>query len=175
MHRRRAGTHAKTVAAKGSGIWRLAGLLLGGALLGLLFEQPLLGVTLALAVYCCLLILDARRLQDWLREHRTDTPQLLTRHHDNIAGEITSLQRQHKQREERLSQFIKRIQQATAALPDAIIILNQYDEIEWANHQALDYLGIRWPRIPSHSLWRQSAAAGRPRYQPDTLYKPDAA
>ena len=133
-------------------LWRLAGLLIIGALLGLAFNQPWLGTTLALLVYVILLLRDTHRVYDWLHQQRDNPPRPVFVLHDELVAEITRLQRQYKQREERLSQFIKRIQQATAALPDAIVILNLNDEIEWANQQARDYLGIHWSQDAGQRL-----------------------
>ncbi len=46
--------------------------------------------------------------------------------------------------------MLQRLQDASAAVPDAMIILSQHDEIEWANQAAERVLGLRWPR--DHNL-----------------------
>lgn len=133
-------------------IWRLAGLLTAGFLVGLLFGYPALGIAAGLGLYSCLLLHDSRRLHRWLDKHRDEEPPLLHGYHEEIIHEIEALQRHHRQREEKLTQFLKRFQEATSALPDAVLILNQDDCIEWANRQALYYLGIRWPQDASQRL-----------------------
>ncbi len=133
-------------------IWRLAGLLTAGFLAGWLLGHPALGLAIALAIYCYLLVCDARHLYAWLHENRNETPRLMTGPHDDLLSEVKNLRYRHRQREERLSQLAKNIQQATSALPDAILILNRDDGIEWANQQATDYLGIRWPQDAGQRL-----------------------
>jgi len=127
-------------------IWPLAGLIAAGILLGLLFGHPALGLATGLAGYCYLLVRNNRRLYEWLRCQRDEPAPQLTGYPDRILAEVESLRRHHRQREDKLSQFIKRYQEATSALPDAIIILNHDDQIEWANQAAINYLGIRWPQ-----------------------------
>lgn len=133
-------------------IWRLAALVAAGFLIGLWFGYPAPGVALALAVYCYLLIRDSRRLYEWLHQPHDDQPPTVGGSHQQLLGEVEALQRNHRQREERLGQFLKRFQEATYALPDAILILNQDDRIEWANQQAAEYLGIHWPQDTDQRL-----------------------
>ena len=64
---------------------------------------------------------------------------------NNIAKEIDFLRLHHKKRKKKLSKFLQRFQESTAALPDAIVILGDNGVIEWANENAGKYLGISWP------------------------------
>lgn len=133
-------------------IWRLAGLAAAGALTGLAFGRPVLGLAVGLAVYCYLLARDNHKLYEWLHRHQDQSPPRLRGYADRIAADIESLQHQHHQREEIFSQFRKRFQEAASALPDAIMILTSKDQIEWANQSAAQYLGIRWPQDAHQQL-----------------------
>ena len=64
---------------------------------------------------------------------------------DDICREIDYLQRRQEQRKSKLSGYLKQFQYTTAALPDAVIVLDRYDGITWANKKAGEYMGIRWP------------------------------
>lgn len=65
---------------------------------------------------------------------------------DEIANQIDRMKRDHRVRKENFVNFLKRFQEATAALPDAVIILGENDEIEWANPRASEYVSIKWPQ-----------------------------
>lgn len=64
---------------------------------------------------------------------------------DEISNQIDRMKRDHRNRKENFVSFLKRFQEATAALPDAVIILGENDEIEWANPRASEYISIKWP------------------------------
>lgn len=126
--------------------WLLLGLVAAGLLLGAILGYPAMGMAVALAVFAGLQIRDSRRVLQWLRHQQDESTPVVHGYHEELVDEIQKLRQYHRQREDRLSQFLKRFQQATVALPDAIIILDQEDRIEWANQRAQDYLGIRWPQ-----------------------------
>ncbi|MDZ7734902.1 MAG: phosphate regulon sensor histidine kinase PhoR [Gammaproteobacteria bacterium] len=132
--------------------WRLAGLVAAGLVLGWPLGHPALGIAVGLAIYTGLLVRDSRRALDWLRHHRDEPPPVLGGYMEGLIMEVEKLHRYHRQREEKLSLFLKRFQQATSALPDAILILDPNDHIEWANTRARDYLGIRWPQDAGQRL-----------------------
>ena len=64
---------------------------------------------------------------------------------NNIAKEIDFLRLHHKKRKKKLSKYLQRFQESTAALPDAVMVLGSNGVIEWANENAEKYLGISWP------------------------------
>lgn len=63
-----------------------------------------------------------------------------------ITREINTLRNRHKQREEKLSGILSRFEEATEAMPDAVIVMDAHGHIEWTNEKASEYLGIRSPR-----------------------------
>jgi two-component system phosphate regulon sensor histidine kinase PhoR len=65
---------------------------------------------------------------------------------DEISKQFENLRIRHKKRKKKLSSYLKRFKETTQALPDAVIVLGENFEIEWANSRAKFYLGI------NHSL-----------------------
>jgi len=65
---------------------------------------------------------------------------------NELVREFELMRDSHQQWQQKLAAFIKRFEEAAAALPDAVVVVNESGAIEWANSQASDYLGIEWPR-----------------------------
>lgn len=126
--------------------WRFAGVLLFSLLLGYLLNEVAIFLVLGLLVY---ILWSYRLLRDvlhWLQK-RNDSispehPGII----DNICREIDFLKSQHKKRAKKLTGYLKRFQDATSALPDAVVVLDDAGAIEWANDKAGEYLGVRWPQ-----------------------------
>lgn len=60
----------------------------------------------------------------------------------DIFAALARLVRLHNQSQEQLSLALKRMQSATSAMPDGIVILDEDDRIEWCNSMAERHLGI---------------------------------
>lgn len=120
--------------------------LLLGLLVGSLFSVPFLGLLAGTWAY---LFYFARRLNQlslWLKNRAgSEEPA-----HEGLIGEITKefnhTRRHYKLRGEKLTGYLNRFQDATNALPDAIVILGEHGRIDWANKKARQYLDIRWPQ-----------------------------
>ena len=85
------------------------------------------------------------RLLRWIRNRkRYDAPEV-----DGILAdvcrEIDFLRERHKKRKKKLGQYLKQFQEATMALPDAVVVLDGDFQVQWANAAAARYLGIKWP------------------------------
>ncbi len=111
-------------------------------LIGLLFGQPLLLLTIALAIYLAWHLRNLHRLFEWLRDgHRFHPPES-----DGIWGEVFHqlyrLQLRNRKRKRRLTGLIKRFQEATSAMPDATVILDAEGTIEWFNSAAEQLLSL---------------------------------
>lgn len=113
---------------------------------GLLAGNFLAGLSLGFLI--CLIwqyrILD--NISKFLRndggQNPPDTPGIV----NEIVREIEFLRAGHKQREEELSGFLSRFEEAIEALPDAVIITDADGHVEWSNEKAAEYLGIRGSR-----------------------------
>ena len=71
---------------------------------------------------------------------------------NDLVREFESMRDGFQQREQKLSAFIRRFEETTAALPDAVIVVDETGGIEWANPRASDYLGVEWPKDVGHRL-----------------------
>ena len=60
----------------------------------------------------------------------------------DVFAALARLVRQHNQTQERLSLALERMQHATSAMPDGIVILDEGNHIEWCNSMAERHLGI---------------------------------
>ena len=126
--------------------WRITGIvgfsLVAGLLAGHVFLCVAAGTILVFYWY-------RERIQQlliWLRRRTESTPPDVSGFINDIIDEFEHLRTHHKQRGEKLSGFLRRFQAATAALPDAAVVLGEFDSIEWANEKAEQYLGLRWPQ-----------------------------
>jgi two-component system phosphate regulon sensor histidine kinase PhoR len=60
----------------------------------------------------------------------------------DVFNAIRKLIRRAAQRTDELTDLLARFQSATAAMPDAVVILSEHEEIEWANPAAAHLLGV---------------------------------
>ena len=128
-------------------LWRTEGpIVFWGGLAALLIGWLEQRFTLALAIFLCLYLgrhlYYAAQLLAWLSDRKTELPD-----GNGIWGEIFHrqrlLQRRHQRRKRRLGKLLKRFRQATEALPDATVVLNEDFTIEWFNPVAARILGLR--------------------------------
>ena len=124
-------------------IWRLAILMVLAFTIG--FLSGYTKATLLIAVACYLLwhLYNINRLAKWLNKPgKFHTPQ-----GQGIWAEIFDriyhLQKQNRDRKKKLASYISRFKESTAAMPDATVVLNSYDQIEWINKAAQEKLGLQ--------------------------------
>ena len=127
-------------------IWRLAGILIISSLAGLVTGNVEAWLALGLFIYIVWHFYLLDRVLYWLKSRNDDNSPEYSGMVDAICREIDYLKRRQKRRSSKLTGFLKRFQDATAALPDAVIVLGDAGTIEWANDKAEVYLGIRWPQ-----------------------------
>jgi two-component system phosphate regulon sensor histidine kinase PhoR len=126
--------------------WRFFGVVLFCLVLGLFTRQVAICLVAGMLLYLIWYYRILKQLYFWLLKRGSSEPPELPGIIDDICRQIDFLRKHHKQRKDRLTGFLRRFQDATSALPDAVIILGEYGAIEWANQKAMDYLGIRWPQ-----------------------------
>ena len=158
--------------------WWLAELgLLGTALtIGLLAWLAGAGGVLAVVTVLGVLlgwhVLQATRYAAWLRDEVDATRELpgawslLVRDHEQaLRGARKKWRREHR--------YQKRLSAAVAALPDAIVILDPQQRVEWCSPQGANLLGIDWPdsdgrplrelvAIPALEMMLEGEATGEP-------------
>ena len=122
-------------------------IVLGFALIiGLITEHVLL-VMLSVALAC--IFWQQKKLSQlliWIRSRddnqAPDVPGTL----EEICREIDRLQLRHKKRKKKLAGYLQQFHQATTALPDATVVLDEENRIQWANKAAAQFLNIHWPQ-----------------------------
>ena len=124
-------------------LWRrLALLFAGAALLGGLVDRLTLALLLAAVGGLAWQLWQLYRLERWLREDRDVNPPQFGGVWDNVAAHIARLRRQNRKRKRKLSRLLEQFQQATAALPDAAVVLGEDERIAWCNGAAQSLLGL---------------------------------
>ncbi len=121
---------------------RLFLLMAVAVLAGLPLDHPGAFVLVVLIIYLGWHLHNLHRLYAWLNDgHRFHPPDA-----NGIWGEvfhlIYRLQLRNRKRKRRLTGLIKRFQEATAAMPDATVILDADGTIEWFNGAAQQLLGL---------------------------------
>ena len=120
-------------------------LLAAGALLGFLLGQTLLALLIVALGIIAWQIYRLDLLYKWTQNPRkhsmVDSSGQVYLLHRQIAQSKT----QNAKRKRKLSTYVSQFRRAISALPDAIVLIDQQGKIEWANSNAKDVLGIRWP------------------------------
>lgn len=122
---------------------RLFILLLLAVLVGTPTGHPGAFALLVLAIYLAWHLRNLYRLYNWLQDgHRFHPPEAA-----GIWGDVFHLlyrlQLRNRKRKRRLTGLIKRFQEATAAMPDATVILAADGTIEWFNGAAQTLIGLQ--------------------------------
>ncbi|WP_407313715.1 phosphate regulon sensor histidine kinase PhoR [Pseudomonas sp. nanlin1] len=104
-------------------------------------------LAVALALYLAWTLKQLLRLHEWLRQHRPDEPPP-----DgyglwgDVFDSIYHLQRRDQRVRGRLQAVIDRVQESTAALKDAVVMLDADGNLEWWNRAAETLLGLKTPQ-----------------------------
>ncbi|MGB0204019.1 MAG: phosphate regulon sensor histidine kinase PhoR [Neptuniibacter sp.] len=110
---------------------------------GFMIGQP--GWTVAIAVFLWELyqIKQFNRLSEWLldREEQSEPPES-SGHWGEVFDELSRISRRQESREKLLRNVINRFQESTTALPDAIVIVDANNNLEWWNTSAHRLLGL---------------------------------
>jgi len=126
--------------------YRIGGVLLISLLFGLLLGRVFTCLFLGLLIYVYWQHQKLQALLAWMRRRRDVEPPYLPGILDAIINQYEQLRSRHKKSKIKLATYLQRFKQATQSLPDAVVVLGENDEIEWANSKAKVYLGIRNPQ-----------------------------
>lgn len=129
----------------GKDVFHIVAITLMAALLGQLFLGSGWLVALALFGYALWQQRAMLRLLRWIRNRKSYDPPEGSAILNEVCREVNFLRERHKKRKKKLSQYLKQFQEATMALPDAVVVMNDLFEVQWANAASLRYLGVRWP------------------------------
>ncbi len=143
-----------------AGYWRLLIIVSLAGFVGLFFNQMLLFMLAASLLYAFWLQQKWIQMWQWLQKPKKHEPPSAEGVIDDICRHIESVRLQNKSRKKKLTNYLKQFQAATAALPDAVVVLGPQNQVAWANTAARELLGIYWPRdshIRVHNLIRDPA------------------
>lgn len=124
-----------------SELLRLAGWVLGCALLGLIVGYPVIGVAVALAIYLAGHLWYAFQLHRWLTADKIEPSDGMGIWRD-IYTELHRLKQRNRRRKKQLKHIVSEFQSSTAALPDAAVVLDRLGRINWFNDAAAALLGL---------------------------------
>jgi two-component system, OmpR family, phosphate regulon sensor histidine kinase PhoR len=130
-----------------SGSWeRFVTFILVAVVTGILFAA--LGAVTTLACYIIallLLVIHYRRqltvLDKWLQGKQSTLPDRSGQWGD-VFARLTRLMRDQSQSYQQINFALERLQRATSAMPEGVVIMDEIDRIEWCNPVAEKHLGI---------------------------------
>ena len=111
--------------------WRFFGVFLLSALVGFVSGYLLHCLVIGLLIYIWWQYKEYSKILTWLQKRQETGGPSQSGLIDDICREINYLRSRNKSRNLKLSGYLKRFQEATRALPDAIIVLGEHNEIEW--------------------------------------------
>jgi len=124
---------------------RLAGILVLGLCLGLIFGPLWLWILGAACLYLSWQLLNLYRVDRWLRLRSQIDPPDIGGIWGDIVAQVVRLHRRKQFHKQRLVQLFRELRRSTAALPDGVIILSSQSDIVWFNRQAARLLGLKRP------------------------------
>lgn len=127
---------------------RLLTFLIPATFLGLIIEELLLTLVLASSSYIFFFHLKLNRTLKWIKNRREDFPTnlgVIPDALDNVILSVSELRKRQRSRKKQLRTILKEFRQATKALPDAVVSLDNENTIRWANKTAIRLLGIKIP------------------------------
>ena len=114
-----------------------------------LFAWPIFGTRGALLLLCALLLLlllhhlrNLSELYRWLQKPRVETVPAGSGAWEYVYSPLLRMLKRHRQNEVELNQALTSFQLAGAALPDAVVILDDENRIEWCNPRAEVFFGL---------------------------------
>ena len=132
------------------GLWREIWILVGIGMLSLFFGavtgRPFLIAAFGFGFYIAWTLRHLRNLHRWLLDRRAGDMPEAGGLWGEVFDEIYKLVKQASRRQDQLSGMLARFQKAASAMPDAVVVLSQTGDIEWANRSAASLLGIHYPR-----------------------------
>ena len=126
--------------------WRLITLLSFAGFLGLVLGHMMPFLFAAALIYSLWLQWQWTLLHNWLLKPNKNTPPSADGVIDEVRRQIERMRSQNSNRKKKLTGYLKRFKTATAAIPDGIVVIGEFGQVEWANQSAKELLGIHWPR-----------------------------
>jgi len=122
---------------------RILVVVIAALLFGLVSGAWLWAILLPASIYIGWTLFQIRAFEQWIRTGaKTATAPDSNGIWQLIVQHIHRTQKKNKTHKQRLGQLARRYEATIAALPDATVVLNANLDIEWANQNALDILGV---------------------------------
>jgi two-component system phosphate regulon sensor histidine kinase PhoR len=124
----------------------IIGAVLGvGTTLGALLGNAWPGLWLATAACLAYELRRRQELVALIRRHRRLSEPFPRGLWGEIYRDLARLQSRSRKRKRGLARFAARFREAAAAVPDALVLLDSQQRIDWCNPAARSLLGIAWP------------------------------
>jgi len=123
-------------------VWRILALFIVALFVGFAFGKPVIAVLAALLFVLLLLLRNQLRLLRWLESDVDAEVPGASGLWGEVFDKLYLRQRDNREILTELRTMTDRFQQAASAMPDAVIILGEEQEIEWMNPMAERLLGI---------------------------------
>lgn len=117
--------------------------LISSVLVGFFIGYPGWLGLIAVSGWAAVQVHQFTRLMNWLQNETDKEPPEGTAHWGDLFDELSRYQKRHHSRESYLRNVITRFQQSSAALSDAIVIIDRNYNLEWWNRSADRLLGLR--------------------------------
>ena len=140
-------------------IWRNALVISACGIFGIFIEQ--IFAALFLGTLGCLIwhLTHLYQLDRWLNEGiKESLPSVSDSFWANIYRAFFQLNQRERKRKRKIKRIVQQFLDAISALPDAVILLNKDEQVEWLNRAAQESLGLDPARdvgLPIHTLIRQ--------------------
>jgi len=126
--------------------WRLLVVLSLAGFAGLVVGQMMAFLFIASLIYILWLQSKWFQLHAWLEKPKKNRSPEAEGVIDDVCRYVERVRAQNNSRKKKLTGYLKRFQSATAALPDAVVVMGEFGQVSWANTSATTLLGISWPQ-----------------------------
>lgn len=120
----------------------IIGLITGGAI-GWAVGYPGWGIAVMATLHGFWMLLRTRELARWVLLNNDDDPPDSGSIWGNLYDHLYQKEKQTQTRIQSLLELVDLARQSTNALRDAVVVVNQYDELEWWNDAAETLLGLK--------------------------------
>lgn len=127
-------------------VTRIVAVVALGVLIGLLSGDKTLGLLLALLLYLSEHFYQLVRLAYLTRNKRRIKRPYPPGMWSDIYKVIAQQQSRNRKRKRGLVRFATRFREAAGAIPDALVIMDKDQNVEWANSSTHSLLGFSWPQ-----------------------------
>ncbi len=124
-------------------IARLSGVIVVACVIGFLLHALVATVLAALAVYLAVMLWRLHRLEQWLRNRRTEDPPDFQGIWGDIVALVMRIYRRKQFHKRRILELFREFRRVTTAMPDGVVLLTPERGIQWFNVNAARLLQLR--------------------------------